>query len=258
MTTPDDPFARRSVESTRWSLVLAAGRDDGDAGRAALARLCESYWPCVLAAVRRRVGDEHAAQDLTQEFFASLIERRLVARATPERGRFRAYLFTTLQHFLINAWEKSKARKRGGGVTPASLDALARGAAQAAAGGEDARETLDFAAPAPTQTPDAEFDRQWAVALLNQVLDRLAEEYSAGGRSELFETLKPTLIGDDAAATSEALGLRLKMSAVAVRAATTRMRKRYRDLLRETVAHTVADPSEVDDELRELFRVLSR
>jgi RNA polymerase sigma-70 factor (ECF subfamily) len=228
--------------STQWSMVLAAGRDSPDS-EAALAALCEAYWQPLYAYVRRRVADVHRAQDLTQEFFAELLARRIVAVAQPERGRFRSFLLTALQNFLANEGTKARTIKHGGGQRTLSLDFAAC----------DSRRSLE---PLDQWTPERLFQRQWVITLLDQVLDRLRRECDAAGKGEQFERLKGLLGGrtpdDSIAEAAAALGL----SAEAGRQAVHRLRQRYRELLREEVARTVADPREVDDELGKLFAAL--
>jgi len=228
--------------STQWSVVLAAGGDNS-AAHAALAALCQTYWYPIYAYVRRSSADADEAGDLTQEFFAALLERNTLARVDPARGRFRAFLFTALHNFLANHRAKGRAAKRGGGTTLVSLD-------QASA---EARIALE---PADRQTPERTFERQWACALLDQVLQRLSREFASAGRAEQFEALRPLLVGDDGASTYAAVGQRLKMTEEAARAAAYRMRQRYKALLREEIARTVAAPDDVEDEMRGLFCAL--
>ena len=205
-------------------MVLAAGRSDSTRAQSALARLCQTYWYPIYAYVRRRGHSPHDAQGLTQEFFAQLLEHHSVASADPSRGRFRSFLRTAVDHFLVHEWQKGQAQKRGGGLQILSLDlALA-----------EQRYDLE---PADTATPDKLFDRHWAGALLEEVLSQLEAEYQQAGKAEL------------------AAGLGLNEGAVKV--AVHRLRKQYRQLLRAEIANIVADPEQAEDELRHLFSALA-
>lgn len=232
-------------ESTQWSLVIAAGQQASPASRQALSELCRKYWLPLYGYVRRRVSDLHEAQDLTQEFFCRVLDRNLFATARPERGRFRAFLLTALKHFLANEREKSQALKRGGGQVPFALDF---------ADGESRFSRLAVS----DDSPERQFDRQWAAALLDQVLARLRAEFRDAGQERQFEQLKAFLAGghdqpDGYVQAAESLG----MTAEAVRVAVYRLRKRYRELLRHEIAQTVARPADVENEIRDLFRILS-
>ena len=232
--------------TTRWSVVIRAGSSEGpgaEDAKEALERLAESYWFPLFAYVRRRGFDEEAARDLTQGFFALLLERKDVASASPERGRFRSFLLTALQHFLVNEAERERALKRGGGIAPLSIDAQ-----QA-----DSRLTMD---PADKETPETIFERAWAHSVLERTLERLRVDYEARGKVELFEALKEHLVGTAGGTPYAVLGEELELSEGAVKVAVHRLRTRYRKHLRQEVADTVADPADVEDELRELFRAL--
>jgi RNA polymerase sigma factor (sigma-70 family) len=226
--------------TTRWSLVLAAGRRSSPEGERALADLCRRYWYPLYVYVRRRVHDVEEARDLTQEFFAGLLERQTLARADPKRGRFRTFLLTSLQHFLINEWQKARAQKRGGGRRALALDF-------------DAKDSQAAFEPAHDWTAERVYERQWALTLLDQVLGRLRQEYADADKARLFEQLKPFLAGETQTTRYAGVAQALKLSEGAVRVAAHRLRKRYRELLREEVAQTVADDAEVEDEIRALF-----
>jgi RNA polymerase sigma-70 factor (ECF subfamily) len=241
--SPDDPPhdpQRRRFETTRWSLVLAAGGGGSADSRAALATLCADYWYPLYAYVRRRVADSHAAHDLIQEFFARLLERDVLATADPRRGRFRSFLLTSLQHFLTNQWDRSQAQKRGGGRAIIPLD-IRHG---------EARYALE---PADRQTAERLFERQWAETLLDRVMDQLRAEFTRGGKQQQFEQLKSFLTGRNAGVSYAEAARQLQMSEGAAMVASHRMRRRYRELLRAEIAQTVADPDEVEDEIRRLF-----
>jgi RNA polymerase sigma factor (sigma-70 family) len=227
--------------STRWSLVLAARQQAVPESRKALADLCQIYWPAVYAFVRRQVANLHEAQDLTQAFFAQLLEKDLLAVAEPSRGRFRSFLLTVVSHFLSNERDKQKALKRGGGKKVFSLDFQQH----------DSRLSLE---PADRLTPDRLFERQWTLALLDRAMSRLRGEYTKAGKEKIFEYCKEALAR---AATSMAdIAAQLDITENAAKVATHRLRKRYRELLRQEVAQTLADPAEIDDEIRQLFAAL--
>ena len=248
--TPDgapegsDPPQHSAFVTTHWSVVLAAGRSDTTRARAALEQLCRNYWQPLYAYVRRAGHAREEAEDLTQEFFARLLADNSVARADPARGRFRSFLLGSLKHFLAHEWEKAGARKRGGGAQHLPL-------------AFDTAETRCAQPVAPGDTPDRAFDRQWALALLDVVLGRLRREYREAGREDLFLGLKETLSGGRAEIPYRELGARLGLSEGAVKVAAHRLRGRYRELLREEIANTVAGPEQVEEELRELFAALS-
>jgi RNA polymerase sigma factor (sigma-70 family) len=241
---PDEAQRRSVFVTTQWSAVLAAGHSETTQARAALEQLCQTYWPPLYAYVRRAGYSREEAQDLTQEFFARLLAQNTVARADPARGRFRSFLLASFKHFLSSEWEKGRAWKRGGRAQtiPLEFDTAESRCAQPAASGD---------------TPDRAYDRQWALALLDVVLGRLQREYSDAGRDDLFLGLKDTLAGGRAEIPYRDLGAQLGMSEGAVKVAAHRLRRRYRELLREEIANTVAGPEEVEEELRQLFAALS-
>jgi RNA polymerase sigma-70 factor (ECF subfamily) len=234
----------RAFVTTHWSVVMTAGRADTARARDALARLCQTYWHPLYAYVRRLGHSPHDAQDLTQEFFARLLARNFLAGVDESRGRFRSYLLTSFKHFLANEWDKARAQKRGGGQIPIPIDVAT---AETGCGFE----------PADPATADKIYERRWALALLGTVLRRLRQEYVAGGRETLFEQLKPTLTEASRTVCYAEIAGRLDTSEGAVKVAVHRLRHRYRDLLRAEIALTVSTPSEVEDELRNLFAALS-
>jgi RNA polymerase sigma factor (sigma-70 family) len=245
MTEADPTESFRSPDSeefasTRWSIVLAAGRTERPDSRQALAELCQSYWYPLYAYVRRRSNDPHEAQDLIQEFFSRLLERNALAVANPERGRFRAFLLTSLRHFLNDQWHKSQTIKRGGGQGRISLDF-------------QSAKSMYAIEPTDEQTPERLYDRRWAITLLDLVMTRLSDEFARSGKERHFEQLK-TFLGRGRTGTSYAKVAReLGISEGAAMVAAHRLRRRYRDLLRAEIAQTVASPAEVDDEIRTLF-----
>lgn len=230
--------------TTRWSVILdAGGRNTALAGEA-LEVLCRTYWYPLYAYVRRRGVSAEDAQDLTQAFFARLLERQWVERADPERGRFRTFLLTAMSRFLSDQWDRKMAQKRGGGVVSVPL-------------GLDAAETRYGVEPADATTPEQCYERRWALTLLDTVLQRLRSEHEREGRGRLFESLNACLVGGREAQPYAALAGQLGMSVGAVKVAVHRLRKRYRELLREEILQTVADAGDVDEELRHLFAVLA-
>jgi RNA polymerase sigma-70 factor (ECF subfamily) len=230
MSTSGDAFA-----NTRWSVVLAA--QDPVRTKTALGELYQTYWYPLYAYVRRRGYSAEDAQDLTQAFFARLLEKNWLDAVAPEKGRFRAFLLAALKHFLANEWDKAQAQKRGGGLVPVSLDA----------------ETRYQREPRDELSPDRLFDRQWALALLETVLNQLRAEHDTNDKRRLFEALRGTLTGDQPEAGYAELGRQLGLNEGAIKVAVHRLRKRYRELLRAEIAQTVSDPGQVAEELRSLF-----
>lgn len=246
---PEDAAACLSGDAsqfaeTHWSVVLSAGRGDDTRAHAALTRLCQTYWYPLYAFVRRHGHSPEDAQDLTQGFFAHLLERHALAGVHPAKGRFRAFLLASLRHFLANQRARAQAQKRGGGCLLVSLDA--------------ASAEKRFGAEAVIHdSPDKAYDRNWAWALMEQVLNRLRAEQAALGKKKQFEQLQDCLMGDPGALCYADLGAQLGLSADAVRMAVCRLRQRYRDLLRGEIAQTVSSPAEVEEEIRHLFAVLA-
>ena len=242
-TTTSEPPDRSAFVTTHWSVVLTAGRSDSTHARDALARLCQTYWPPLYAYVRRRGHSPPDAEDLTQEFFARLLASNSVATVHPAKGRFRSFLLASLNHFLADEWDRSQAQKRGAGKL-ISFDT------------QTAESWLEQQ-PAQGLTPEKAFELRWAVTLLEQVYQRLEQEYRGQGKGELFAALRLTLAGSRAAAPYAELAGRLAMSEAAVKVAVHRLRQRYRQLLRETIAETVGEAGEVEEELRYLLRIVS-
>jgi RNA polymerase sigma factor (sigma-70 family) len=242
-TTASVPPHPPAFATTHWSVVLTAARSDTTHARDALARLCQTYWHPLYGYVRRGGYSPEDAQDLTQEFFARLLEGNAVATVSPDKGRFRSFLLASMNHFLSDEWDKARAQKRGGGRV-ISFDTQN---AEQWLGGE----------PSVTFTPEKAFELRWAIALLEQVYRRLEEEHRQQGKTELFDTLRTTLAGPGNSAPYAQLGIRLGMNEGAVKVAVHRLRQRYRALLRETIAETVASETEVEEELRYLLRVVA-
>src|SRR5262249_20695739 len=221
--------------TTHWSVVLAATRSDTTEAGTALSHLCSVYWYPVYAFIRRRGRNPQDAQDLTQEFFARLLERNWLARADRNRGRFRTFLLASLGHFLANEWDRSHAQKRGGAVQIVPLQL-------------DSAETRYGQEPPDPTTPEQIYERRWALALLETVLQRLSHECRAQGKALLFEALKPCLIGDRENQPYAVLATQLQMTEGSLKTAVHRLRQRYRQILREEIAGTVATPEEIEAE----------
>ena len=230
--------------TTRWSMVVEAGRRSSPRAAEALATLCGIYWFPLYAYVRRHGHSADDAQDLTQEFFVHLLEKQTLQVADKERGRFRSFLLASMKNFLAKQWRRGAAQKRGGGQSVISLDA----------DGGEKRYRLE---PSHDATPDRIFERQWALTLLEQALTKLRAEFDAKGRIELFDRLKMVLGGQKSTVPYRDLGDQLKMSEAAVKVAIHRMRRRYRVLLREEVQQTIGAEEDVDAELRHLFDTLA-
>jgi RNA polymerase sigma factor (sigma-70 family) len=238
------PRSRERFNTTHWTVVVTAGDGDSPQAAMALAELCSTYWYPLYAFVRRKGYSPHDSQDLTQAFFARVLEKNYIAQADRERGRFRTFLLAALTHFLADEWDKARRLKRGGGREVFSFDAASA----------EERYRLE-----PIDQLDAAklYERRWVTTLFDQALARLEQEFRDSGKDRLFEGLKGSLIADDTALSYAELGARLGLKEDAVKQAVHRMRRRYRELFREEIARTVAGPAEVEDELRHLFAVLS-
>lgn len=242
---PVSPHARPGVfATTHWSVVLAAGQTESPQAVAALEQLCRSYWYPLYVYVRRQGYSPEDAQDLTQEFFARLLEKKYLRLADPDRGKFRAFLLKSLKHFLVNEWEKARTQKRGGGQCAIPLDA-------------GIAESRYAAEPVQALTLDQVYEKRWAVTLIEAVLARLRENYEAAGRVAVFETLRGFIWGDQSTVSYAEAAPQLGLSEGAVKVAVHRLRGRYRELLRAEIAKTVATPGEVDEELQHLMAVLA-
>lgn len=206
-------------------------------------KLCRAYWYPLYAYVRRKGHGAVDAQDLTQEFFAQLLERNYLSVADRNRGKFRSFLLGSLEHFLAREWTKAHAQKRGGGCTSLSLDHA----------DAERRYLLE---PAHGLTAERIFDRRWATALLDQAMARLRQECREGRKSELFDSVQGILAGERGDASYADLGEQLAMSEGAIKVAVHRLRKQFGELVRDEIAQTVATPEEVEEELHDLFAVL--
>jgi RNA polymerase sigma factor (sigma-70 family) len=238
-TAPGDIFA-----TTHWTVVLAAGRRSTPQSDRALEELCRAYWFPLYAYVRRRGHTKEDAEDLTQAFFAQFLKKNYLEGLSAERGRFRAFLLAALKHFLANEWDRSHRQKRGGHAAHLSLD------------WQTADTQFQVAATAEP-SPDKAFDREWAVALLAKVIERLCVECEADGRGKQFAELKIFLTAGKGELSHADAAQKLGMEETAVRVAVHRLRKRYRQLLRDEIAQTLADAADVDEEMRALFGAFS-
>jgi RNA polymerase sigma factor (sigma-70 family) len=244
---PDDPpdAPRRSLfGTTHWSLVLAARDRDAPQAGEALAMLCAAYWYPLYAFVRRRGHNPDRAADLTQDFFTRLLEKDYLQSVDPSKGRFRTFLLAACKHFLANEHDREVAQKRGGGRSPVSIDR------------RDA-EGRYLAEPAHDLTPERLFERRWALTLLDQVLEQLGREFHLDGKGALYDRMKIILTGAEGATSYTRIGADLGMTEAAVKKAAQRLRQRYREILRGRIAETIADPGQVDDEIRTLFAILA-
>jgi RNA polymerase sigma-70 factor (ECF subfamily) len=229
--------------TTHWSLILAA-RDRAEPGSAdALASLCGLYWYPLYAYIRRRGNRAEEAPDLTQEFFARLLEKDFLAAVDRGKGKFRSYLLAACNHFLANEHDRAVARKRGGGKPLLSLDAA------------DAEDRY-LAEPADDVAPEKLFERRWAMALLQHVMARLRADFETKGKSALFDRLRGFLAGEKSMGYRQAAA-ELGLSEAAIKVQVHRLRARYRELLREEIGRTVGTPEEIDDEIRSLFAALA-
>ena len=230
--------------TTHWSVVLGAAQGERPAARQALEQLCTTYWYPLYAYVRRRGYSPEDAQDLTQAFFERVLEKNYLEQADQSKGRFRAFLLATLKHFLSDQSDRQRAAKRGGGKPLLSLEAQA---------GE---ERYQFE-PVDAISPDKLYERRWAFTVLGQAHGRLRAEFAAAGRLQLYEHLDAFESGEETGLTFSEIGRQLGLSEACVKAAALRLRRRYGELVREEIAHTVACVAEIDEEIRYLVTVIS-
>ena len=229
--------------TTHWSVVLAAAKEATPETAAALERLCRTYWYPLYAYARRRGYSPENAQDQTQGFFLRLLRKHYLGQIDPSKGKFRSFLLAAFNHFLADEWDRATAVKRGGRATLLALDP------------ESAEQRL--AEVSMAHSPEQIFERCWALAFLQQVLGRLREEASQAGRAAHFEELKIFLTGERSPVSYAELAAKLGSSETGLRKEVQRLRHRYGELLREEIARIVANPAEMEDELRHLFAVLS-
>ncbi len=239
-----DPSSAR-FPTTCWGQILSAGNGASPEARAALEELCRDYWYPLYAFARRKGHDPETAQDLVQSVFTSLLERHDLRGLAPERGRFRSFLMACCAHYAARQNDRERAIKRGGGRSVIRIDALS---AESRFGGEPAHEL----------TAERIFDRRWALTLLDRVLAGLDAEMAGPDRRPLYERLRPSLLGQDEAPSYRSIARELGLTEGAVKMAAHRLRARYRERLREEIARTVADPADVDDEIKSLLGSLGR
>jgi len=230
--------------TTHWSVVLAAGGLDAARSAPALEQLCGRYWYPINAFIRRRNFDRQEAEDLTQMFFASLLDHEAFKQVHPHKGKFRAFLLASLGNFLANDWDKRRALKRGGQFRLVSFE-------------EAAAEDRYGLEPVEPASPEKLFDRRWAFMLVEAVLARLKAEYAAADKTNLFAKLEPGLAGESGPGWLAGLAMELAMSEGALRVALHRLRRRFGELLRDEVAQTVTSAAEVNEEIRGLFAAMS-
>jgi len=240
-----DTKQRNYFPTTHWSLVAATRRNETTRVQAALDSLCRAYWYPLYAYARRRGYTAEDAEDLTQEFFARVIEGHWFGRAERAKGRLRTFLLTAMERFLANEWARRRALKRGGGMRDIPLQL-------------DDAETRYGVDPADTRTPEQDFEYRWALTLLGEVVSKLESQFTQRGQADLFAALKPCLVGASESQPYVELGVKLGLEEGAVKAAVHRMRQQYRELLRAEITNTVTSPEEVDGEMRHLFKVLAR
>lgn len=246
----ENPFGSTSTASTRfdtthWSVVLMAGQSASPQSRAALEKLCRTYWHPLYAFVRRKGYPEADAQDLTQQFFARLLARNDFENVSPKKGKFRTFLLTALSHFLSNEYDRSRAAKRGGGQVLLSLDEL-----------KSAQST--GIEPADNLSPDKLFDLRWAMTVLEHALLKLRQEMSECGKGAQFDALKQYLTDEAGPGDYAAVAAALNTNTQAIAVAVHRLRQRYCELVRLEVAETVSSPLELEEEMRHLYAVLNQ
>jgi RNA polymerase sigma-70 factor (ECF subfamily) len=234
---------RGRFATTRWSVVLAARGSDPPRAREAMATLCGLYWYPLYAFVRSRGAAPEEAEDVTQGFFAHLLEKDVLHHVDPSKGRFRSFLLASCKNFLADERARMSAKKRGGGVATLSFDA-------------EAAESRYGLEPVDSLTPEHIFERQWALTVIEQALTRLCDRYKRTGKLEHFEALKVFLSGEQRPVPYSEVARRLGLTEVAVKVAVHRLRKRFRDALREEIAQTVTSSGDIDAELRSLYAAL--
>jgi len=230
---------------TRWSLVLAARQQHSPASAEALEAVCRAYWYPLYAYVRRCGQSPHDAQDLTQEFFCRLLEKRWLDSADRDKGRLRTFLITALKHFMAKEWRRQTAQKRGGGQDCIPMDT-------------EFAESRYAADPVATSAADDVFDRQWALTLLERAMARLEGEFTAANRTDDFAVLKGFLVVSHAAMDYRSAAARLHISEGNARVSVHRLRKRFRELYREEISQTLPDGADLDAELRHLANALAQ
>ena len=238
------PGGTSRFATTHWSVVLAAGSASSPDYQRALSTLCQTYWYPLYAYLRRQGHDSHQAEDYTQAFFAQMLEKGYLSRVEPQPGKFRSFLLTALRHFLADQRDRARAVKRGGDKEPLPLNF------QTAEG----RYTLE---PANDLSPEKVFERSWALTLLEKTMDRLEAELAGMNKAELFDSLKVYLCGHAASVPYRDVAAELNMTEGAVKVTVYRLRRRYREMLRDEIAQTVSSPEQIEEEIRDLFAALA-
>ncbi len=244
MVSPDASSNRIAANAefvtTRWSQVLAAGSSSSSESERALSHLCWTYWYPLYAFIRRSGHSPHDAEDLTQSFFAHVLEKRVLRAVEPGRGKFRSFLLASLKNFLANEWDKQHAAKRGGKCTFVSLD-------------EEPAENRYQREPFHDATPEKLFEQSWALTVIDTALRHLRDEYAAASKSEMFDALQDRLIGAEDSQSYAELTAKLGVPEGTLRMTVLRMRRHFGYLLRAEIAHTVGNANEIEDELRHLI-----
>ena len=236
--------SRQFFDTTHWSVVLSAADTSAPGAQAALEELCKTYWYPLYCYVRRQGRSPEDAQDLTQGFFARFLERKSFQRADRQRGLFRSFLLTSLRHFMVNEWERETAQKRGGRNTHLPLET-------------STAESVYSQELSDELSADKIYERTWAFSVLRRVRDRLQQEYIAHGKGDRFAHLEQFLPGQTGELTYAEAARLLDLPEGTLKSDVNRLKMRYRDLLRDEIAHTVSSPEEINDELRHLIAVLS-
>ncbi len=240
---PSPADSPAQFQTTRWSLIVRA-RGEGAIAQAAMEALCRAYWFPLYAFARRNGASRHDAEDLTQAFFTHVLASDFIARAEPEKGRFRSFLLASLRNFMAKEHARQSAQKRGGGVRAVDFDENA------------AEERLGLTTACPDLTPSQHFERDWALALLEQALDRLGAEQRAMGRAEWFARLRPLLREGPERGDYETLAIELGIAKGTLTVTVHRLQQRYRELVRAEILQTIANADDLDDELRHLLSIL--
>jgi RNA polymerase sigma factor (sigma-70 family) len=239
------PDNKGHFPKTQWSIVLAAGRRSTPRSEQALTALCESYWYPLYAYIRRRGYDAEEARELTQGFFAKLLEKNYLQDVDRERGKFRSFLLASLKHFLANQYDREQTQKRGGRYSTISLDI-------------ESAENKYRLEVGHNLTPEKIYERRWALTLLERVLAQLRAEQAAASQPERFDCLKGFITGESSAVTYCHIAEQLQITEGAVKAAVHRLRRRYGQILRAEISQTVSDPADVEEEIRGLFSALKQ
>jgi RNA polymerase sigma-70 factor (ECF subfamily) len=238
------PSGKERFATTHWSVVQAAGLSNSSRYKSSLETLCKTYWYPLYAYLRRHGHNADQAGDHTQAFFAQLMEKKSIRLADPKRGKFRSFLLMSLKNFIADEYDRNQAQKRGGGKNIFSLDFESA----------EGKYSLE---PKDEMSPEKLFERSWAITMLKNTLEKLCGEYKSNRKKKLFEHLKVYLTADKQTATYNDTAEKLQMTEGAVKVAVHRLRKRYREILKEEIAQTVSSENEVDEEINELFKALS-